>query len=159
MKKFFRGLGNLIKRHKLLFTICLLAFIIICLMVYVFFSLFMGGADKYGSRLKGIESHEVSKKEIKEVVSFLEEKAEVTSASMRTQGKIIYIHIEYTKETGLDKAKAIANESLTKIEDKDKKFYDIGFSLTQEKNEENKTGFVITGTKSSQLEHISWIKS
>lgn len=159
MKKFFRGLGNLIKRHKLLFTICLLAFIIICLMMYVFFSLFIGGTDKYGSRLKGIESHEVSKKEIKEIKSFLEEKAEVTFANIRTQGKIIYIHIEFTKETGLDKAKAIANESLTKIEDEDKKFYDIGFSLTQEKKEEDKTGFVITGTKSSQLEQISWIKS
>lgn len=160
MKKFFKGLGSLIARHKLLFIICLLAFVIVVVMMNIFFNLFIGGTDKYGERLKGIETHEISKKDQKEMISFLEEKSEVTKARVRIQGKIIYVHIEFSRETGLDRAKEIANESLSKIEDEDKKFYDIGFSLTQVEQEGNEDkGFVVTGTKSSQLDSISWIKS
>lgn len=160
MKKFFCGLGNLIKRHKLLFTICLLAFVIVVVMMYVFFSLFIGGTDKYGMRLKDIESHEITSKDKKEVVAFLEEKGEVNEATMRTQGRIIYIHIEFTRETSLDRAKEIANESLSKIDEENRKYYDVGFSLTQVEVEDSEDiGFVATGTKSSKLDHISWIKS
>lgn len=160
MKEFFKSIGRLIGRHKLLFTICLLAFIVIIVMTYIFFSLFIGGTDKYGDRLKGIEQHEISNSDKKEVTSFLEEKDEVTTATMRTQGKIIYIHIEFKKEVSLDRAKEIANESLNKIEEEDKKFYDINFSLTKESiegSEENT--FVVTGSKNSQLDQITWIKS
>lgn len=160
MKKFLKSIGKLISRHKLLFTICTLAFIIIVIMTYIFFNLFIGGADKYGARLNGIEEHEITKSQKKDVVSFLEEKSEVTSASVRIQGKIIYIHIECNRDTSLDRAKEIATESLTKFEDDDKSFYDIAYSLTQVKVEdEEDIGFVVTGTKSNKLDNISWIKS
>ena len=160
MKKFFKGIWNLIKRHKLLSAICLLAFTIIIVMMYVFFSLFIGGTDKYGDRLKGIESHTISKNEQKDAANFLKEKEEVTDASVRIQGKIIYIHIQYKREISLDRAKEIAAEVLTKFEDDDKKFYDIGYSLTQDPVEDkNDKGFMITGTKNNDNENISWIKS
>ncbi len=155
-----KKIKDLILRHKLLSAICLLALIVIIMMMYVFFNLFVGGSNKYGDRLKGIESHKVEKKEQEEVVSFLKEKNEVNDASIRIQGKIIYIHIEYTRETSLDTAKAIATESLAKISDDEKKFYDIGYYLTQvsDENQEDK-GFVVTGNKSNELDSISWIKS
>ncbi len=160
MKKFFGGLKDLILRHKLLTAICFLAFIVILIMLYVFFSLFIGGTDKYGDRLKGIESHEISSKEQKEVASFLEEKEEVTDASVRIQGRIIYIHMEFKREVSLDRAKEIATESLTKFEEEDRKFYDFGYSLTQVAVEDpNDKGFVVTGTKNSNLDNITWIKS
>lgn len=155
-----KKIKDLILRHKLLSAICLLALIVIIMMMYVFFNLFVGGSNKYGDRLKGIESHKVEKKEQEEVVSFLKEKNEVNDASIRIQGKIIYIHIEYTRETSLDTAKAIATESLAKISDDEKKFYDIGYYLTQvsDENQEDK-GFVVTGNKSNELDSTSWIKS
>ena len=155
-----KKIKDLVSRHKLLSAICLLALIVIIMMMYVFFNLFVGGSNKYGDRLKGIESHKVEKKEQEEVVSFLKEKNEVNDASIRIQGKIIYIHIEYTRETSLDTAKAIATESLAKISDDEKKFYDIGYYLTQtsDDNSEDK-GFIVTGNKSNELDNISWIKS
>lgn len=155
-----KKIKDLVSRHKLLSAICLLAFIVIIMMMYVFFNLFVGGSNKYGDRLKGIESHKVEKKEQEEVVSFLKEKNEVNDASIRIQGKIIYIHIEYTRETSLDTAKAIATESLAKISNDEKKFYDIGYYLTQtsDDNSEDK-GFIVTGNKSNELDSISWIKS
>lgn len=155
-----KKIKDLVSRHKLLSAICLLALIVIIMMMYVFFNLFVGGSNKYGDRLKGIESHKVEKKEQEEVVSFLKEKNEVNDASIRIQGKIIYIHIEYTRETSLDTAKAIATESLAKISNDEKKFYDIGYYLTQtsDDNSEDK-GFIVTGNKSNELDSISWIKS
>lgn len=161
MKKFFSDIKDLILRHKLLSAICFLATIIIIIMLYIFFNLFIGGTNKYGDRLNGIEKVEISKQDQTEVANFLEEQSEVSKASVRIQGKIIYINIKFQREVTLDKAKEIANSTLEKFDADEKSFYDIGFYLTQvepEAEEENK-GFVVTGTKNAQLDQISWIKS
>lgn len=160
MKAFFGNLKDLIARHKLLSAIVFLAVIVMIIMIYVFFNLFIGGSNKYGARLDGIESHQVSKAEQTDVEKFLKEKTEVADASVRIQGRIIYISIKYNREVGVDKAKEIAVESLTKITDDNKKFYDVGYFLTQVEGEDkNDTGFKITGNKSRENETISWIKS
>lgn len=160
MKKLFKGIWNLIKRHKLLFIICLMAFAIIVVMGYVFFSVFIGGTGKYGDRLKGIEKVEIAKKDLTELSKNLEEKDEVTEASARIQGKIIYINIVFTKDTTLSKAKEIANATLKEFDEDEQKFYDFGYFLTQEEKEDNtNSGFIVTGTKNASLNSISWIKS
>ena len=146
---------NIIARHKLLFLICFLAFIVVAIMLYVFFNLFVGGNDPYGDRLKGIKSVEVSKKEMKEVASKLKENDSVVSSNVRTQGKIIYIHIKVKGDVSLDVAKGLANESLGNFSDKEKKYYDFGYFLSQDKED----GFVVTGTKNSNSDNIVWIKS
>lgn len=160
MKKFFKSIKDLIQRHKLLTIICFLAIIVIIILMFIFFNMFVGGNGKYGDRLIGIEDVTISSKAKKEVVSFLEEKEQVTSASVRVQGKIIYINITFTRDTALDKAKAIATETLALFEDDEKEFYDFGYFLTQEEVEDNEdTGFIVTGTKTVKIESISWIKS
>ena len=160
MKKFFKGIGGLILRHKLLTIICFLAFIVVIVLVNVFFSMFVSGNGKYGNRLMGIEEVTVSSSEKKDIVSFLEEKDTVTEASVRVQGKIIYINIVFTKDTALSKAKAVAAETLALLEDDKKEYYDIGYFLTQEKTEDDENkGFKVTGSKNAKLDNISWIKS
>lgn len=160
MKKVLENLKQLIARHKLLTGICFLAAVIIIILLYVFFSMFISSNDKYGNRLNGINKVEITKKDQTEIKKFLEEKSEVSSASVRIQGKIIYIHIELNRDVSLEQAKEIANSSLEKLDDDEKNFYDIGFSLTQVKNsDEDPDGFIITGSKNAKLDHISWIKS
>lgn len=160
MKKFFKGLLNLLLRHKLLTIICTLATIAVVILVSVFFNMFVSGSGKYGDRLKGIDDVVISSKNKKEVVNFLEEKDYVTDASVRVQGKIVYINIVFTKDTKLDKAKAIATETLALFKDKTKEYYDFGYFLTQEEKEDsNDKGYIVTGTKHAKLEKISWIKS
>lgn len=160
MKKLLKNIKDLILRHKLLSTICLLALIVIIIMIYIFFNVFVGGTGKYGDRLDGIEEVTISSKEKKEVVSFLEEKEEITNASVRVQGKIIYINITFTRTTSLDKAKEIATSTLEKFDEDEKDFYDIGYFLTQEETKDSEdTGFIVTGTKNAKLDTISWIKS
>lgn len=160
MKKFFSGIFDLIKRHKLLSMICLLAFVVVIILFYIFFSLFIGGSDKYGDRLDGINDVKITESTKKEVASKLEDYAEVVEASCRVQGKIIYIHIKFQADTSLDKAKEIAQESLDLFDKDEKSFYDIGFYLIQEQKEGEETqGFVVTGSKNAKLDSISWIKS
>jgi len=155
MKKIFNNIWNLIKRHKLLTVICSLAIILIIIMTVTLFSFFVGGNDKYGNRLDGIEEVKITSKEKKEVTSTIEEYEEVSNASVRVQGKIIYINIKFKEGTKLDKAKEIANKSLENIDEEQLKFYDLGYFLTSE----DEDGFNITGTKNAKLDEISWIKS
>lgn len=160
MKKFLKSIKELMLRHKLLSIICFLAFIIIMIMMYIFFNLFVGGNDKYGNRLDGINKVSISSSEQKEVASFLEEKGEVTEASVRIQGKIIYINIIFTRDTSIDKAKEIATEVLDQFDKDEKAFYDIGYFLTQENLDDSEDkGFYVTGSKNAKLDTISWIKS
>ena len=93
--KFLKAIKDLILRHKLLTLICFLAFIVVIILISVFFEMFVGGNGKYGTRLNGIEDFAISNKEKKEVVSFLEEKDTVNEASVRVQGKIVYINIVF----------------------------------------------------------------
>lgn len=161
MKKFFKGLLSLLWRHKLLTIICTLAIIVTAILFNVFFNMFVAGNSKYGERLKGIEEVTISNKDKKEVVTFLEDKKDfVKEATVRVQGKIVYINIIYTRNTSLDKAKAIATETLALFDEDEKAYYDYGYFLTQEEVEdkENK-GYIVTGTKNAKLESISWVKS
>ena len=160
MKKFFKGIKDLILRHKLLTIICILALIVGIILINVFFSMFVGGTGKYGDRLKGIEEVTISSKAKKEVVTFLEEKDTVVDASVRVQGKIVYINIIFTRDTSLDRAKAVATETLALFEDEEKEYYDFGYFLTQEEvSDTEDKGFIITGSKNAKLESITWIKS
>lgn len=160
MKKFLKNIKDLIMRHKLLSIICTLALIVIIFLMYIFFDLFAVGTNKYGTRLKGINAVEISSKEQKDIAKELKETGEVTDASVRIQGKIIYINITFTRETSLDKAKEIATSTLDKFDDKEKEYYDIGYFLTQEKAEDTEDkGFAVTGSKKAKRDNISWIKS
>ncbi len=146
---------NIIARHKLLFLICFLAFIVAVALFYISFNLFVLGSDPYGNRLKGISKVKISSKEQSSVASFLKEKEEVVDASVHLKGKIIYIHIKMKEGVNLNRAKEIANESLGKFEDDEKSFYDFGYFLSEDKE----GGYVVTGTKNSNSDVIVWIKS
>lgn len=155
MKKFFKGLGSLLWRHKILSLICLLAFAVIAIMMYIFFSVFLGGGDKYGERLNGIEEVKLTKKELKEVEDWVKDTKTVEECSIRVVGKIVYFDIVFNGDTDANGAKSLAGGTLSKFEDKEKAFYDFEYILSQNKE----GGFNITGTKSPKIEGISWIKS
>lgn len=154
-KKLCKKLWELVKRHKLLTIICSLAIIIVVIMIVVLFSFFVGSNDKYGNRLDGIKKVELTSKEKKNIADKLKENEEVKEASVRIQGKIIYINIKFNDDTNLDKAKEIANNSLKEIDEDQLKFYDLGYFLTKD----GENGFNVTGTKNAKLDKISWIKS
>ena len=87
-----------------------------------------------------------------------EKNEKVNTASIRIQGKIIYVNIDYTKEVSLDNAKEIATKSLQNFTDDIKKFYDIQYLLTQKEDEESEV-FPTMGSKNVTATTIVWINS
>lgn len=150
-----KKLKDLLLRHKLLSIICILAFIIIVMMIYIFFSIFVGGTNKYGNRLEGIKAVELSKSDLSSVKKKIESKDEVESSNVRLEGKIVYIDIKFKENAKADDAKKIAKEILEEFDEDEQKFYDFEFILYQDK----KDGFKITGTKGPKTDGISFIKS
>ena len=155
MKDFFKGLGKMLWRHKLLSMICLVAFIIIVILLYIFASIFVGSNGKYGHRLDGIRSVELSKKELSNISDSIDKNEIVKSSSVRVEGKIVYTDIDFKENANKDKAKEVSKSVLDEFSDKEKDFYDFEFVLSQE----GEKGFKLTGTKSPKNKTISWIKS
>ena len=159
MKKVLKNIKDLIFRHKILSLICLVAFVIVIILLYMFCSIFVGGQDKYGHRLDGIKEVEISKKELTTLETNLEKKDEIEKASVRLQGKIIYFDITFKKDINQDKAKEIASSTLEEFSKKELEYYDYEYILNQNTDNDEDTGFKITGTKSPKIDKISWIKS
>ena len=155
MKKFIKGLGKMLWRHKLLSMICLIAFVIIIIMLYVFASIFVGSNGKYGHRLDGIKTVELTKKELSSISDGIMKNDTVSDSSVRVEGKIVYVDIEFKENANKDKAKEISSSVLKEFSDKEIDFYDFEFILSQK----GEKGFKLTGTKSPKNKIISWIKS
>ena len=155
MKNFLVGLKDLLLRHKILSMICILAFVVIMVMLYVFFSIFVSGSNIYGRRLSGIEEVKLSKDKLSEETDKIEKNKEVKSAKVRVQGKIVYFDIIFNNDTSKDKAKEIAKKTLDDFSKDEKEFYDFEYILTQE----DSAGFKITGTSGPKTGGISFIKS
>ena len=152
---------EMIKRHKGLAIICLLAAILL-LIIFIIFSrmIFSNGNTEYGDRLDNIV--EVKQSVIKEVIGKTKEYEEVENITVRTQGKIIYTTITFTEKTSKDKAKEIAANTLESYSEEIIECYDFEFILTQKErlNEEGKDeAFTIAGTKHPKREKISWTRN
>jgi hypothetical protein len=156
MKRLLSGIKELFLRHKILSIICVLAFVIIIMIIYIFCSIFVGGTNKYGNRLEGIKEVEISKSDISDVKKKIEDNSEVSSAKVRVTGKIVYFDIDFTSDTSKDKAKEIANKVIDNFDKNEQEFYDFEFILTQSDKED---GFKLTGTKGPKTKGISFIKS
>ncbi len=160
MKKFFKNIWNLILRHKLLTTSLTIALIVGSILGFQILKMFISSGEEYGNRLDGISKVEISEETLTEVENTLKEKKEVADAKIRIQGKIIYFNLVFTRETKLEKAKEIANETLKLFKDEEKSYYDFGYFLTQTEVENKEdTGYIVTGNKNAKLSGITWIKS
>lgn len=149
---------DVIKRHKGLSLILLLVLILLIIMTAIFGKIFFTEGDNYGSRLKGVPS--VSNNTNNEVINKIKENEKVNDITIRTQGKIIYIHIYYKEGTELKEAKNIASKTLELYDQKIIESYDFGYFLKEEvESSEDKTGFLVAGTKHPNNQNISWSKS
>ena len=151
---------KLIKRHKGLAIICVLTLILL-LIIFAIFSrmLFSRGKNEYGDRLNNIVK--IDSKINKKLVSELKEDEQVVDASVRIQGKIVYIKIVYTENTGKDKAKEIAKKTLEYYDEEIINCYDFEYFLTQEPKldeDGNDLSYVVAGTKHPNNDYISWTK-
>ena len=112
---------------------------------------FIGQAtsSSYGNRLDNVETYPVDK-ELKELEKFYKESEGVKSASVRLQGKIIYVDVEMDDKKTNEDIQNVATSSLEKLTDEQKGFYDIQFIFTRA------TYNPYFGSKSHSRTVISW---
>ena len=156
---------KLIQRHKGLAIVGSLSLILLIIIIIIFARMFFGSSNSsYGDRLNNLDKLDISIND--KVISELEENKEVTDASVRVQGKIIYFTIKYQEGTKLTKAKEIANKTLEYYDEEVQNSYDFGYFLVEdveeveetEDDEEENSGFLAAGTKHPDNSTISWTK-
>lgn len=152
---------KVLKRHKGLAIIGGLTLILL-VVIFAIFSrmIFSTGKGEYGDRLNGLK--EISKSVTDEVISETKELDEVIDIKVRTQGRIVYTTITFTKDTSKDKAKEIAAKTLEHYDEDTMSNYDFEFLVTQEEqldDEGNDKAYTIAGTKHPEKEKISWTRN
>lgn len=153
---------KLIQRHKGLAIVGSLTLVLLIIILIIFARMFFGSSNStYGDRLNNLVKLDQSIDD--EIITDLKEMKEVTDVTVRLQGKIIYITIKYQEGTKLARAKEIANKTLEYYDDEVKGCYDFGYFLVEEvaeteetEDDEEKNGFLTTGTKHPDNTEISW---
>lgn len=149
-----------IKKYKyyLILGIVILIFLIV-MCVFAKDMFFTSGGDVYGNRLDGISENKLTTKETNTVKEELLKNEKVKEVKIRTQGKIVYLIIDFVKDTSLDNAKEIATKSLLNFDEKIKTFYDFNFSLTQTDNTDEESVFPTMGSKNCGATSIVWVNN
>lgn len=149
IKKFY-------KEHRIF--IILMSIVLVCaiLIVTVLIQCFyVGGKDKYGHRLDGIENYEISESRQSDFENNIANNDKIKSVDLMITGKIIYLTFQFEESTDLETAKELANVSLKEFSDEEKDFYDI--MITMKKNSSDKIeGFLISGAKNAKRPTIVW---
>ena len=164
-------LNKLLKNKKFMIVAILVLIGLICLILLKGFFYPNGSVSIYGNRLDGIKDIKFSKSDKDKVIKSINLNEKVSSAKMNVHGKIINIIFNVNKDTSIDDAKTIANESLNNLSDAVKGYYDIEFIITmddeegtkqQVTNDDGQTKEVVTklfpimGYKNSNSEGLVW---
>ena len=151
---------NVIKRHKGLALILFLTLILVGVLFAIFSRMmFSNKKGEYGDRLDNISK--ISDSTLKEVKDSISANEEVEDTKVRVQGKIVYTTIYVKADVSKDRAKEIANGSLEKYSEENKKDYDFEFLIHENrevKKDEEDTSYTLAGTKHPSKDSISWTK-
>lgn len=152
-KERFSKIKNFYKTNRIY---CILMIIsVICLIMLgsgvILYFVHQASSNKYGNRLDGISEYKVDT-ELKSIESYFKESDKVKEVEVRLQGKIIYIDVEVDEKTTNEEIQNLSNESLTKLTDEQKEFYDIQYIYMRN----NLTPMF--GSKSSHNKIITWAK-
>lgn len=134
--------------YCILMLVSLFCFILMGSAVVIYF-VNQATSDKYGTRLEDIDNYPVSK-ELAELETFYKGNDKVKKASVRLQGKIIYVRVEVDSKLNTDDMQAIATESLNKLSDEQKGYYELQFTFLRD-------GYApYSGSKAASKTVITW---
>ena len=156
MKKLFRGIRKSWNENRVLFV--LMTILVICLVVitFVVIDYFLGTSkDKYGDRLDGIKKVGFTDKRIGEIEKKVKEDEKISKCEITQIGKMIYVTITFTDGITLVEAEGKAANTIELFNEKELKFYDVNYTLIQEKSENNE-GFTIMGAKNVNGTALVW---
>ena len=126
-----------IKKHKLLIGILVLFLIILIgILLIIGPSLFFNSNKLYGNRLNGIEEHKISDTTVNEIKNAIKEKDNIKDVNYKRVGRILNFEIKVSNDINIDETKSLSNIILEKIDDEDKKYYDIQLFLVSDEESE-----------------------
>ena len=142
-----------ISKYKIYIVLAIL--FLFCLFLFITFYKYMNPSDLntvYGSRLDGIENVVISDEKKDEIIKFIKDNEDVSSASIDIQGKIINISIKIgNKENTIDIMKEKCSEIVNKFSKEEIEFYDFQFFI---KNED--ANYNLIGYKNKKNEELSY---
>ena len=156
MKKFIALIKKSWNENRVLFVLMTVLVICLILIISVVLNYFLGTSkDKYGDRLEGIKKVEFTDKRIKEVEKKIKEDDKVSKCEVTQIGKMIYVTINFTDGITLVEAEGKAANTVELFKEKELKFYDINYTLIQEKKD-NSEGVVIMGARNANGTALVW---
>ena len=151
------GKNKKIRNNKVLLV--LLGILLVCIIAIgiLFYKFFYAGAggSKYGNRLNGIENYPLSSNLQDEIKSLYSDNSKVGTIKVNTEGRVIYIDIDFNETLKVSEAESLAEKSLEKIGENNLTYYDVHFILTYSGEEENEN-FPVFGAKSSNSLKVVW---
>jgi hypothetical protein len=111
----------------LISTLCL----IVILSSIVIYFITQTKSSVYGHRLDDIGEHPVET-EVADLKKHLEENSKVLYVNTDIRGKIIYVNLEVNKDLSNEEIQSICGESLTKLTDSQKLYYDVQYIVKRE---------------------------
>lgn len=151
------GKNKKIRNNKVLLV--LLGILLVCIIAIgiLFYKFFYAGAggSKYGNRLNGIENYPLSSNLQDEIKSLYSDNSKVGTIKVNTEGRVIYIDIDFKETLKVSEAESLAEKALEKIGENNLIYYDVHFILTYSGEEENEN-FPVFGAKSSNSLKVVW---
>ena len=149
------GKNKKIRNNKVLLV--LLGILLVCIIAIgiLFYKFFYAGAGgtKYG--LNGIENYPLSSNLQDEIKSLYSDNSKVGTVKVNTEGRVIYVDIDFKESLKVNEAKSLAEKALEKIGENNLTYYDVHFILTYSGEEENEN-FPLFGAKSSNSLKVVW---
>lgn len=137
----------------------LLSVLLVCFIsiAFLFYKYFYAGTSstKYGDRLEEIEKYPLSDTLEEDIKSLYTETTSINKIAVKTQGRIIYITLDFKESIKVTEAQDLAIKSLEKIGEENLSYYDVQFLLSYSGEEENEN-FPVFGSKSATSLKVVW---
>lgn len=137
----------------------LLSVLLVCFIsiAFLFYKYFYAGTSstKYGDRLEEIEKYPLSDTLEEDIKSLYTETTSINKVTVKTQGRIIYITLDFKESIKVTEAQDLAIKSLEKIGEENLSYYDVQFLLSYSGEEENEN-FPVFGSKSATSLKVVW---
>ena len=156
MKKFFGKIKKSWKENRVIFVLTIILVVCVTLMAVVMINYFLGTSkDKYGDRLEGIKKVEITNKRLSELEKKITEDETIDKCVVKNIGKMIYVDITFKTGISLVDAESKAQSTIEMFKEKELKFYDINYTLSQDKTDDS-DGFIIMGAHNVNGSGLVW---
>lgn len=144
---------KVIKNNKGIF-IALGIILLFVIGAFIIIRAFFPSGNPYGDRLKGIDKVKFTNKEISALEEKISDRNKIKNVTVDIKGRLVYITIKVEEDTDLDDIKDYCKERLELFDEDELKYYDIQFTVVNEKDDAKH--YPAMGYKHKTSDNIVW---